>query len=387
MSGFKGYGGDDLPDPKELFRRLRSNASWVVWGAVLVLAIVGVAASYYTVEADERAIVLRLGRPTGEIIEPGLHFRIPLIDQVHKAQTTKIRQLEFGFRTQSADVQSRTDENVRQEGLMLTGDLELVNVQWTVLYRINDLQDYLFNVRGVETTIRDISQATVRLLVGDRSSDEVMTTLREEVAGKAASMLQTSLDRAKAGIFVESVALRQVEPPPAAQEAFNRVNEARARKQQMIERAKREKEVRVSPMIGRKEKIIAQARGARDRTIKEAEGEAARFRAVLSEYRRNPDVTRRWIYLETMLRVWDRVGRKFVLDQGSGSHTLQVLPLGDLMGGGSSGSGGAGPQAAPQEAPPSRIVPLMSTPDAGLGPAPQPAPPAPAPGSARTVRP
>lgn len=360
MSGFKGYGGDDLPDPKELFRRLRSNVGWVIWAVLAVLVVVGVASSYYTVEADERAIVLRLGRPTGEVIEPGLHFRIPLIDEVHKAQTTKIRQLEFGFRTQQADVQSRVDEGSRHEGLMLTGDLELVNVQWTVLYRINDLQDYLFNVRGVETTIRDISNSVVRLLVGDRSSDEVMTTNREEVAEKARQLIQESLDRTKAGIYVESVALRQVEPPPAAQEAFNRVNEARARKQQMIERAKREKEVRVSPMIGRKEKIIAQARGARDKTIKEAEGEAARFRAVVAEYRKSPDVTRRWLYLETMLRVWDGVGRKVVIDEGAASSTVQLLPLGDLMG----GPQRPAPAPAPtrEEIPSSPMAPLVSPP-------------------------
>ena len=366
MSGFKGYGGDELPDPKELFRRLRSNVGWVIWAVVAVVVVAGVISSYYTVEADERAIILRLGRPTGEVMEPGLHFRIPLVDEVFKGQTTKIRQLEFGFRTAKASVDSKVDERPLEEGLMLTGDLELVNVQWTVLYRISDLQDYLFNVRDVEKTIRDISNAVVRLLVGDRSSDEVMTTNREEVAEKARALIQASLDKSDAGIFVESVALRQVEPPPEAQEAFNRVNAARARKQQTIERAKREKEVRVSPMIGRKEKIIAQARGTRDRTVKEAEGEAARFLAMLKEYQVNPDVTRRWLYLQSMLRVWTKVGRKIVIDQGAAGGTVNLLPLGDLMGGGMlqaappkaddiptyTGSGPTVTPAAPVEQPP-----------------------------------
>ena len=333
MSRFKGYGGDDLPDPKEMLRKLRANLQYVIYGAIGLAVVLGALNSYYTVEADERAIVLRFGKPTGEEIEPGLHFRIPVIDQVFKAQTTKIRQLEFGFRTQKADVRSRVDENVREEGLMLTGDLELVNVQWTVLYRIKNLEDYLFRVRDVDETIRDISEAKVRLLVGDHSSDEVMMTMREAIAGEAAKLLQESLDEVRSGVHVEGVALRQVDPPAEAQEAFDRVNEARARKQQTIEMAKREKAAQERPMEGKKDAIIARARGYRDRQIAEARGEASKFLQILAEYNNNREITRQWLYLQTMLRVWTRVGRKFIVDEDQGS-TVRLLPLGDMGFGG-----------------------------------------------------
>lgn len=328
MSGPKGFGGDDLPDPQEMLQKLRQNLRYVIYGAVGVALVLGLLNSYYTVEADEQGVVLRLGRPTGEIVQPGLHFRIPVIDQVFKAQTKKIRQLEFGFRTRQAGVRSDVDEGAREQGLMLTGDLELVSIQWTVLYRIADLEQYLFMVRDVEETIRDISEANVRLLVGDRSSDEVMTIQREEIAERARELIQDSLDACQSGIKIESVALRQVEPPDEAQEAFNKVNEARARKQQAIEKAKREKEARVSPMRGRKEAIISMAQGVRDRQILEALGEARRFEQTLAAYEKDPETTRRWLYLETMLRIWKKVGRKFII--GDTGSTMNLLPLGEL---------------------------------------------------------
>ena len=333
MSDFKGYGGDELLDPKELLRKLRHNGRYVIYVVIVLLVLVGLYNSYYTVEADEEAVVLRFGKPLGEPVGPGLHFRVPIVDEVFKGQTKKIRQLEFGFRTEVADVKSRVNETIRTEGLMLTGDLELVNVQWTVLYQISDLEDYLFNVRDVEETIRDISSSVVRLLVGDRSSDEVMTTMRGEVAARAKEMVQASLDRCASGIKVEDVALRQVEPPKDAQEAFNKVNEARARKQQTIEMAKREKEARIAPMEGRRDAIVAKARGKRDRVIKEAAGEANKFLSVLAEYEKRAAVTKQWLYLQAMLRVWQRVGRKFVLDEAN--NALQLLPLGELGLGGS----------------------------------------------------
>lgn len=338
MSNFKGPGGNDLPDPKELMRKLRGSSRFLWYIGALIALVVLATQSYFTVEADERAVVLRLGKPTGELSQPGLHFKVPLIDQVFKASTTRIRQLEFGFRTQEAGVQSRVDERLRAEGLMLTGDLELVNVQWTVLYRISDLQAYLFNVRNVEKTIRDISESTIRLLVGDRSSDEVMTRYREEIASSARDIIQESLNRVDSGIDVESVALRQVDPPAEAADAFNKVNEARARKQQAIEKAKREKESLVSPMRGKKDAIISEARGLRDRLVKEAEGEAQKFLAILEEYRKAPEVTMRWLYLETMQRVWQRAGRKYMLDDTAEGNTIRLLPLGDLSGAGLSPS-------------------------------------------------
>ncbi len=333
MPNVGGYGSSNLPDPREVLQKLRRNLRWLVYIAIAAVAVVFFANAYFTVEADENAIVLRLGKPTGQIHEPGLHFKVPIIDQVFKANVKRRYQLEFGFRTIQSGVQSLTDETTRAEALMLTGDLELVNVQWTVLYRIGNLQDYLFNVRDVEETVRDISEAQVRLLVGDRSNDEVMTIRREELAQLSKERIQASLDLCKSGLVVTSIALKQAEPPPKAQEAFNRVNEARAKKQQRIEQAKREVEEQVTPMRGRALAIVAEARGAAEKSVMEAEGEADRFSQVLVEYRKAPDISMRWLYLQSMLRVWSAAGRKLIIDSPAGGGNdglVKLLPLTDF---------------------------------------------------------
>ena len=319
------------PNPEDWMKIFSENKkSWIASILLLAMLVVG-SKAYFQVEADEEAIILRLGEPTGATYGPGLHFSIPFVDKVHKANVKKVHQLEFGFRTTRADVVSQFDEgSYKGESLMLTGDLALVEVQWTVFYRIADLQAYLFNVREVEATIRDLSESSMRVLVGDRSSDEVMTLHRGEIAQKGKDLIQASLDRCDSGIFVEKVALRQVEPPLAAQEAFNRVNEARALKQQMIEQAERARVEAVEKARGARNAIVAEARGRKEQAVQAAKGEALRFLRFLEEYRKAPGITKEWLYLDAMASVLPKATQKVILEGSSGgSDILKVLPLRD----------------------------------------------------------
>lgn len=323
----------DFPNPAELWARVRPYL-WTAGaiGALAALALVSFQ-TYFQVEAGEEAILLRLGVPTGSTYGPGLHFRIPFVDEVYKVDVKKVHQLEFGFRTTRADVKSEFDEGSHEtESNMLTGDLSLVHVQWTVFYRISNPEKYFFEVRDVEETIRDLSEAVMRLLVGDRSNDEVMTEHRSEIAQRARDMLQEKLDRCDSGVHVERVALRQVDPPPDAKAAFNKVNEARARQQQLVEQAKRMRVEAVEAARGERNAVVAEARGRAAQRTEEARGEALRFLAFLREYRRAPELTRRWMYFDTVGRALASADWKVVLGRGVGASDVQkVLPLAPLL--------------------------------------------------------
>jgi len=326
------YDEPQMPDLTQFFRSLRENGRSILligMGALLVLLTMN---AWFQVEADEEAVVLRLGVPTGAAHGPGLHGKIPIMDQVFKANVKKVHQLEFGFRTTRADIRSEFDESGYQnEALMLTGDLALVDVQWTVFYKIADTGEYLFQVRNVEETIRDVSEAVMRTLVGDRSNDEVMTKHRAEIAQKAEGVMQKDLDLCNSGIHIERVALRQVEPPEAAQNAFNKVNEARAKRQQMIEQAERGRVEAVELAKGVRNAKIAEARGHKEETVETARGEALRFVRFLEKYQLAPEITRRWLYFETMEKVLAKADRKVLLTDG-GTGTVKLLPLTELTG-------------------------------------------------------
>lgn len=354
------YPQQDLPDLTELLEKLRKNARFIIYGLVAVVILFTGYSSYFQVEADEEAVILRLGEPLGATYGPGLHFKLPFIDQVFKANVKKVYQLEFGFRTLKAGVQSEVDNTYKNESLMLTGDLGLVHVQWTVFYRIGNVTDYLFKVRNVEKTIRDVAEATVRLLVGDRSGDEVMTEHREQISTLAQLQMQESMDGVKAGVIIERVALRQVDPPREAQAAFNKVNEARARKQQMIEQAERAMVEAVEAAKGHKDEVEAEARGAKKQTIAEAEGEASKFDSLVSEYEKAPDVTRTWMYYQTVGRTLSAAGKKILVPTSSGGDLVKLLPLGTMGGALEQALGSTGPTMEAPQPPPERSANIRS---------------------------
>jgi len=295
-----------------------------------VAVAVGLWTMWFQVGANEVGIVLRFGAYTGTPAPPGLHMRLPWgIDRVYKVPVQTQLKEEFGFRTAVAGVRTSYDpKEFDEESLMLTGDLNAADVEWIVQYRIRDPYRYLFRVRHVEDTLRDLTEAVMRIVVGDRTVNEVLTVGRQEVATEVTTELQALCDQYEMGIAVDQVVLQDVTPPDPVKPSFNEVNQAQQEREKLINQARSEYNQVVPRAKGEAEQTIAQAEGYAVDRVNRARGDAARFSALLAEYRKAPAVTRRRIYLETLGEVLPRVERKIVLDEDAKG----ILPLLNLPG-------------------------------------------------------
>lgn len=301
---------------------------WII--AVVVAAILG-ATSFFTIDPEELGVVLRFGKYV-RTVNPGLNLKLPLgIEKEYKVPVERQMKLEFGFRTEKLD--NRTEyspNNFQDESLMLTGDLNAANVEWIVQYRISDPFKFLFRVRNTEKTFRDINEAIMREIVGDRTVNEVLTVGRQEIASTASHTLQELADQYEMGIQVEQVVLQDVNPPEEVKPAFNEVNEAQQEREKLINQARSEYNKVIPKARGEAERTIQEAHGYALERVNGAKGEAAKFNAVFQEYTKAKEVTRQRIYLETMNDVLKRVGKKLITDENSSG----VLPLFDLNKGG-----------------------------------------------------
>jgi len=301
----------------------------IVIGILLALAILAGATSFYTVQPEERAVVKRLGAVHG-ITDPGLHFKLPFwIDTVQKVATERVLKQEFGFRTADSSGPGRTqfsEQDFPDESLMLTGDLNIIRVEWVVQYRISDPIKYLYSMREPAQTLRDLSESVMRRVVGNRVGSEVLTTARVEIANDAREEIQSAMDAYDNGLHIITVELQDVVPPRRVQPAFNEVNEARQELERMVNEANRQLNQAIPKAEGTANRVIAEAEGYATERVNRALGETARFSAVLAEYRNAPDVTRSRLYLETLHEVLPRIGSVVVVKEG------QVLPLLNLDG-------------------------------------------------------
>ena len=298
-------------------------------GVLAVVAVVLAFSTYYQVEPEEEAIVLRLGRYTGETIKPGPHFRIPFVDQVFRVPVNRQLKEEFGFRTERPGVRTRyASGDFKEESLMLTGDLNVAEVEWIVQYRIVDPYKFLFKVRNVRETFRDLSEAVTRTVIGDNSVDEVLTIGRERIAGEAKRLLQQLCDKFETGIKVEQFVFQDVNPPDKVKPSFNEVNESIQQKERLINEAWSEYNRAVPRAKGEAEQKIRSAEGYAIERVNNAKGDVARFLALLTEYRKAPAVTRKRLYLETIEQVLPRLGTHVIVDE----DLRNVLPLLDVSG-------------------------------------------------------
>ena len=207
----------------------------------LIITVVVIFFSVYTVDANENGVVLRLGKYSHTTM-PGLHFKIPLIDQVHTVRVDYQFKEEFGFKTLKAGVQTEySKRNYYKESWMLTGDLNIADVRWIIHFKIKDAADFLFNVRDVKNTIRDVSEATMRLMIGDRSFTEVLQTERVSIANNAQVHMQSILDKYETGIAIKMVQLQSVLPPDPVSDSFNEV----IRAEQEEEKLENEKQMKI----------------------------------------------------------------------------------------------------------------------------------------------
>ncbi len=311
-------------DIDELIANVRR---WLPIGiAVLMVLAVALAAvtMVYTVQPEQRAVVKRFGAVI-KTTDPGLHFKLPFgIDHVQRVATERVLKEEFGFRTAAAGEPTRYEQrDYPDESLMLSGDLNIIDVEWVVQYRIGDPIKFLYNMREPTRTLRDISESVMRRVVGNNLGSEILTTARVEIANTAREEIQSAMELYETGIHVITVELQNVVPPQAVQPAFNQVNEARQEQERMINEATRQANEAIPRAEGEAKRTIAEAQGYAAERTNQALGEAARFRAILTEYEAAPEVTRRRMYLETLSEVLPQIGSVLVLQEGQDSP----LPL------------------------------------------------------------
>jgi membrane protease subunit HflK len=296
-------------------------------GAIAIIALFLVTSTFYQNDPEEIGVVLRFGKFV-TTTNPGLHFKLPFgIDRVIKVPVQRQLKQEFGFRTVRAGVRSEF-QRASSESNMLTGDLNAAVVEWVVQYRIDDPYNYLFRVRDVGNTLRDLSEAVMRQVVGDRTVDEVLTIGRAEVASLVQENLQELCTQYETGIRIDQVVLQDVTPPDPVKPSFNEVNQAEQQRETLINQAQSEYNKVIFRAEGEAQQTIEQAEGYAIDRVNRAEGEANRFKAVYSEYRKAPQVTRKRLYLETLGAVLPRMGSKIIIDE----DLTGVLPLLNLQG-------------------------------------------------------
>ena len=295
---------------------------------VLLAAAVGTT-SVFTVEPEEEGVVLRLGK-YDRTVAPGLHFKAPVrIETVMKVPTQRQLKEEFGFRTLSAGTRTQyADSNLAGEKLMLTGDLNVAVVEWIAQYRVKDPYKYLFKVRNVRTTFRDMNEAVMRQIIGDRSVSEVLTIGRQEIEMEAERLLQDMCDEYDTGIQIEQVVLQNVNPPDEVKPSFDEVNQAQQERERQINDAKTAFNKVIPAARGQAEETLARAGAYAIERTNRARGEAGRFTALRLAYEAAPQVTRQRIYLESMGAALARADQKIVVSDGAAG----VLPLLQLNG-------------------------------------------------------
>jgi membrane protease subunit HflK len=293
---------------------------------ILLFALIFFGSStFYTVAVDEVGVVQRFGKYV-RITQPGLNFKLPSgIEKVTKVKVRRVYKEEFGFRSlRTEDTSRRTlagGENTNV-ALMLTGDLNVALVPWIVQYRIKDPYKFLFKVRDIRKLLIDMSEAAMRLVVGDRSINEVISK-REEIAVEAREVLQAEMDNADSGINIVTIEMKKTNVPEPVQPSFNEVNQATQEKEKVIYQAKEDYNKAIPTARGEAERTIKAAEGYSLDRVNRAKGDASRFKALYTEYAKAKDITKRRLYLETLKDLLPKLGDKYIID----SDQKNVLPL------------------------------------------------------------
>ncbi|MBF0486139.1 MAG: FtsH protease activity modulator HflK [Candidatus Omnitrophica bacterium] len=321
-----------IPDtPEELFRQGRRNFEHM--NQILPLLLLGLIliiflfSSFFTVGPDEVGVIRRLGK-YDRTEPPGLHWKLPFnIEKLNIVKVQRIMKEEFGFRTTRADVRSEYDNgNFDDESLMLTGDVNVLEVTWVVQFRIKDPVKLLFHVRDARAIVRDISESVMRQAIGDSSVTEALTTRRMEIDVEVQKKLQEILDSYDAGIQIQSIILQDVNPPEAVKASFNEVNEAKQEMEKVVNQAWEAYNKVVPRAKGEAEKTLQEAEGYAVKRTNRAKGDAAKFMATWEAYKTAKDVTQKRLYLETLQEVLPKAGKKYVFD-GKGSPVLPLLNM------------------------------------------------------------
>jgi modulator of FtsH protease HflK len=333
----------DMDKIKQFFRAIRIPL-------ILVVLVALVSSFWFTVDAGEQAVITRFGA-FERIAPPGLHFKFPFgVEQATKIRVDLVRKQEFGFRSQTDDGSVFDDtqnfattkratryspNDYTRESLMLTGDLNQADVEFSVQYRVSSAKDYLFSVRDPERTLRALAESAMRGVVGDSGIDEVLGKNRMEIQAEALKHLQAAMDLYQCGIKVERVVLQSALPPGPVAAAFTAVNNAEQEKNTMINEALKAFNQVIPEARGQAEQTVSNAEGYRLERVNRALGEASRFEQILTEYTKAKPITRKRIYFETLAEVLPRMNKTVIID----ADVKSILQHLDLAAGLSAGGG------------------------------------------------
>jgi membrane protease subunit HflK len=325
-------------DPLELLREIGERwrgfspgvSPWLVAAILLALYLL---TGIYIIAPDERGVVLRFGKAVRDS-DPGPHYRLPWpVEQVVKVPVTRINKEELGFRTVSSGPPARYRQ-VGAEALMLTGDNNIVSLDFIVQYRVKSTPegptDFLFNVQNPAGAVRDAGEAAMREVIGASKIDDALTEGKERIQVEAETLLQKILDGYGTGIEVVTVKLQDVDPPEAVSDAFKDVISAEQDKERMINEARGYQNDIVPKARGEAAQQVNEALAYRETKVRDAEGIAGRFNAVYEEYAKAPEVTARRLYLETMEEILPRI-ETIILDDSVAGHAVPYLPLDSLQ--------------------------------------------------------
>jgi modulator of FtsH protease HflK len=306
-----------MPTPPWATRRLIKIA------VMVLVAVVALSSVAFQIKPEEVGLVLRFGKKV-RTTEPGLHFKLPFVEQVLRVPVQRQLKEEFGFRTTVPGIRTEySAADFAGESVMLTGDLNVAVVEWVVQYRVTDPHNYLFKLRDLTDTFRSMSQAVMREVVGDRTVTEVLTVGRQEIATTSERLLQEMVNQYEMGIVIEQIVLQDVTPPDPVKPSWDEVNQAQQQRDRLINEARAEYNKVIPRAKGEAGQAVLQAEGYALERVNAARGDATRFKAIYAAYRLAPEVTRRRLYLETMQRVLPQLGTKVFMDKG----TATIIPL------------------------------------------------------------
>jgi modulator of FtsH protease HflK len=334
-------GGGNQPDLEEILKRGQDKMKQVMHGSgvpgplmlllsAVALAIVGFYAFTFTVRPDELGVVLRFGKFERQE-PPGLHFRLPYpIEEVRLPKVTVANRTEIGFRGPTDVRRTAQSQDLLEESLMLTGDENIVDIGFVVLWNIKDAADYLFNIQNPESTVKEVAESAMREVVGKSRVQDVLTEKRSQIEQDVRELMQRTLDSYNAGINITQLQMQRAEAPAQVIDAFRDVAAAAIDQRRIQNQALAYSNKVIPEARGEVQRILQEAQAYKERVIAEAHGEADRFLNVLEEYRKAPDLMRQRLYLETMERVLSSTD-KVIIDSSGQQGVVPYLPLDQLQ--------------------------------------------------------
>ena len=317
-----------MADEEKKAKRVRKSIgpAMLFWLIVLALAVVAGFSSVYVVDETENAVITRFGKYQ-QTVGSGLHVKLPFgIDKNYNVDIKTLRAEQFGFKTVKAGRNNEYKNNIAEESEMLTGDLNIVDVEWVIQYKVTDPKQWLFNVYEREQTIRDISRSVINTLVGDRAIFDVISSDRSTIQNLAQEQMNENFKALGLGINVTTVQFQNVVPPVEVQAAFEDVNKASQDMKRLINEGKEEYNKEIPKAQGEADRQIQVAEGYASERVNMAKGDVARFNAVYEEYKRAPAATKERIYLETMAEIFGSEKKPELID----SELENLVPVKNL---------------------------------------------------------